>query len=143
MTFKLRSIVWPTPHLMTCICLVALFIVQMACSYAKGAPYVVTGRPFPTEKASEVKEGMPEADVRRIFGEPWQVEKRPEGERWRYYVRQEQDENIYLLGAIKIRTDPYVVDDELSIWLVDGRVRSAQYRFIPVQPRLSGKRHGP
>jgi len=106
--------------------LLLLALMALGCSYAKGLPYIVDGEQFPDAKVASIREGMSAAEVLQILGKPYEIESSEYGERWRYYVWQQQDETIRYL-FIPVRKPLYSGTKEATILLRNGRVKEVGF----------------
>lgn len=95
---------------------------QMACSFGRYPPTVVAGRPFDEQNVSRVSSGLMAQDVRRLLGEPLEVSRAPNGERWRYHVMSTTRESVRLLNIIPMPDRRHRSSREVIVEFVDAKV---------------------
>lgn len=115
-------------------------LILSGCSLGKGPPNVIGGRDFPGEKIPSVHKGMTADEVRHLLGDPFEIRAVDGSERWRYYVRQRQDENVYVLGFIRFRNPMFIWTDEALVEIRAGLVERIEYRSHKELDKVSGEK---
>jgi len=108
--------------------LAAIALCTSACSLGLGQPQVVAGRWFPEAELGRIQRGAPTVEVRRVGGPPLETATTPEGERWRYSMTVEQNEQVKLLGVIPLPPRRSVRTFEVVFLVRDGTVSEVTSR---------------
>lgn len=82
---------------------VVLALSAAACSYANGVKEI-DGRRFPVDQVPTLHQGMSEAEVHRILGDPLEIQGPEGGRSWRYYYKLQQKATKRILGIFPVVT---------------------------------------
>jgi hypothetical protein len=107
--------------------LVAVMLPLGGCSYAKTQPTVVSGRRFPYREAASLGRGITQADARQLLGEPFEIQKDPTGETWRYFARERYGDIVKLLGVVTVSRPHSFGTYSVILRFQDGLLDSVTY----------------
>lgn len=111
-----------------------VLLTLLGCSHLKGAFDPVEGRNFGAEKLGEIEEGTPAEEVLQLLGEPLERDHLVEGERWRYYVREERVDELRFLGLFPVQKKRWARTTEAQLVVSDGRVTEVFYDSEVIPP---------
>jgi hypothetical protein len=109
---------------LTAVVLIGSVLGCSACSYGLRPPKVEAGRGFSAGRDDNVKRGDHAAEVRTLLGEPYEIERNGDIERWRYYMRVFRSEERRLFGFIPFPDSTSRGEFEAVVIFRDGVVDS-------------------
>lgn len=103
-----------------------------ACSYGLNPPKLEAGRDY--FESRPIPAGADASEVRRLLGEPLEIETMENTQRWRYYMRVYGSEERRLFGLIRLPDSKSRGDYETIVLFRDGLVESSSRSHKRLDP---------